>query len=68
MTGPSNYLKRIDLLMIRNLSFKGVPDRSAIMVCEIKSGAKILPAYSPLDIKVKQQLQSGENASLYVNE
>ena len=26
-------------------------------------GAKILPAYSPLDIKVKQQLQSGENAT-----
>ena len=28
------------------------------MACEVKSGAKILPAYSPLDIKVKQQLQS----------
>ena len=26
------------------------------MVCEVKFGAKILPAYSPLDIKVKQQL------------
>ena len=36
------------------------------MECEVKFGAKILPAYSPLDIKVKQQPQSGENASLYV--
>ena len=46
--------------------FKDVRDRSAIMECEVKFGAKILPAYSPLDIKVKQQLQSGENGSLYV--
>ena len=38
------------------------------MVCEIKFGAKIFSAYSPLDIKVKQQLQSGKNASLYVIE
>ena len=38
------------------------------MVCEVKFGAKILPTYSPLDIKVRQQLQSGENASLYVIE
>ena len=38
------------------------------MVCEVKFGAKILPAYSPLDINVKQQLQSEENASLYVIE
>ena len=38
------------------------------MVCEVKFGAKILPAYSPLDIKVKQQLQLGEDASLYVIE
>ena len=38
------------------------------MVCEVKFGAKIFPAYSPLDIKVEQQLQSGENASLYVIE
>ena len=30
------------------------------MVCEVKFGAKILPAYSPLDIKVKQ------HTSLYV--
>ena len=45
---------------------KDVRDRSAIMECEVKFGAKILPLYSPLDIKVKQQLQSGENASLYV--
>ena len=35
------------------------------MVCKVKFGAKILPAYSPLDIKVKQQLKLGENASLY---
>ena len=47
------------------LLFKEVRDRSAIMECEVKFGAKILPAHSPLDIKVKQQLQSGENASLY---
>ena len=45
---------------------KDVRDRSTIMVCEVKFGAKILPAYSPLDIKVKQQLPSGENAGLYV--
>ena len=38
------------------------------MVCEVKFGAKILPAYSSLDIKVKQKLQSGENASAYVIE
>ena len=38
------------------------------MVCEVKLGARILPAYSPLNIKIKQQLQSGENASLYVIE
>ena len=38
------------------------------MVCKVKFGAKILPVYSPLDMKVKQQLQSGENASLYVIE
>ena len=38
------------------------------MVYEVKYGAKILPAYSPPDIKVKQPLQSGENASLYVIE
>ena len=36
------------------------------MVCEVKFGPRILPAYSLLDIKVKQQLQSGENASMYV--
>ena len=36
------------------------------MACEVRFGAKILPAYSPLEIKVKQQLQSGENASLHV--
>ena len=33
------------------------------MICEVKFCTKVLPAYSPLDIKVKQQLQSGENAS-----
>ena len=38
------------------------------MVCEVKFGAKILPAYSPLDIRVKQQLQLGGNASLYAIE
>ena len=36
------------------------------MECEVKFGAKILLAYSPLDIKVKQELQLGEIASLYV--
>ena len=34
-----------------NLHFKDVLDRSAIMVCKVKFGAKILPAYSPLDMK-----------------
>ena len=38
------------------------------MVCEVKFGAKMLPAYSRLDIKVKQQLLSEENASLHVIE
>ena len=38
------------------------------MVCEVKFGGKILPAYSPLDKKVEKRLQSGENASLYVIE
>ena len=32
---------------------KHVRDRSAIMVCKIKFGAKILPVYNPLNIKVK---------------
>ena len=32
---------------------KDARDRSAIMECEVKFGAKILPVYSPLDIKVK---------------
>ena len=32
---------------------KDVRDRSAIMVCEVKFGAKILLVYSPLNIKVK---------------
>ena len=31
---------------------KDVRDKSAIMVCEIKFGAKISPVYSPLNIKV----------------
>ena len=35
---------------------------------EVKFGAEILPVYNRLDIKVKQQLQSGENVSLYVIE
>ena len=36
------------------------------MECEVKFGDKILPVYSPLDIKVKQPLQLGEKVSLYV--
>ena len=51
---------------IPRLTIKDVRNRSAIMVCEIKFGAKIFPAYSPLDMKVKQQLQSGGNVSLYM--
>ena len=50
------------------LRLKDVHDRSAIMVCEVKFGAKILPVCSLLDIKVKQQLQLGESASLYAIE
>ena len=38
------------------------------MVCDVKFGAKILPAYSPFDIKIEKQLRSGENAGLYVSE
>ena len=34
-------------------SIKDVRDSSAIMVCEVKFGAKILPVYSSLNIKVK---------------
>ena len=48
--------------------FEDVRDRSTIMAWEVKFGAKILPVYSPLSIKGKWQLQSGENASLYVIE
>ena len=33
--------------------FKDVRNRSAIIVYEVKFGTKILPAYSPLEIKVK---------------
>ena len=47
---------------------KDVSERSAIMLREVKFGGKILPAYSPLDIKVKQQLQLKDNASFYVIE
>ena len=53
----------------RNLSKHNLrmsPTVAPLWLCEVKFGAKILPADSPLDIKVKQQLQSGENASLYV--
>ena len=59
---------------IRNLYGEGifflkdVRDRSAIMVCNVEFGTNILPAHSPFDIKVKQQLQSGKHASLYVIE
>ena len=53
---------------ISGLIIKDVRDSSAIMVSEVKFGAKILPAYSPLNIKVEYQLQSGENASLDVIE
>ena len=34
-------------------SVKDVHDKSAIIVCEIKFGAKILPVYSPLTRTVK---------------
>ena len=34
-------------------NIKDVLDRSAIMVCDVKFGARILPAYSPLNIKVE---------------
>ena len=35
------------------LLFKDVRDRSAIMVCDVKFGAEMFPAYSPFDIKVE---------------
>ena len=53
-------------LITKKKTIKDVRDRSIIMVCQVKFGAKILPAYSHLDIRVKQQLQQGENASLHV--
>ena len=46
---------------------KDVRDRGAIMVCKVKFGAKILHAYSPLDIKVKQQLSIGRKCKLVCN-
>ena len=46
-----NGLKGIQLPMLNRV--KGVRSKSAIMVLEIKFGTKILPAYNPLDIKVK---------------
>ena len=38
-----------------NVKYWIIRDRSDIMVCQVKVGAKILPAYSRLDIRVKQQ-------------
>ena len=35
------------------LQIKDVRDRSAIMVCDVQFGTKVLPAYSPLAIKVE---------------
>ena len=43
--------------IIGELFLKDLRDKSAITVFEVKFGAKILPAYNPLDIKVKKQLQ-----------
>ena len=38
---------------LQQMSLKDILDRSAIMVCEVKFGAKILPVYGPFNIKVK---------------
>ena len=38
----------------RMFPFKDFRDRSAIMVSEVKFGAKIMPAYSPLDYSPPQ--------------
>ena len=46
-------LKTLNWKNLVDNPFKDVRDRSGIMVCEIKFGAKILPVYSPLNIKVK---------------
>ena len=35
------------------LEIKDVCDRGVIMACEVKFGAKILPVYIPINIKVK---------------
>ena len=52
------------LKFFSNSTLKYVRDWSAIIECKVKLkfGDKILPAYSLLDVKLKQQLQSGENA------
>ena len=38
------------------------------MISEVTFDAEVLLVYSPLDIEVKQQLQSRENANLYLIE
>ena len=43
----------IEQLYSHQFNFKDVCNRSAIMVCEVKFGTKILHVYSPLDTKVK---------------
>ena len=50
-----SFVKLFISSAMEKITFKDVRDRIAIMVCEVKCGAKILPPYSPLDIKVKQQ-------------
>ena len=51
-----SYLGIYLFLKIKNVKIVinyDVRDRSAIMICEVKFGDRILPVYSPLNIKVK---------------
>ena len=52
-------LSTFDAYLITKIGNRNLKDAAtgASLWYEVKFGAKILPAYSPLDIKVKQQLQ-----------
>ena len=58
-TGADNFMTQDfnRLMQLRpfyfDIQIKDAHDRSAIMVCEVKFGAKILSVYSPFNIKVK---------------
>ena len=55
VSGGGIVMDEIDTCIIStpgvNISVKDVLDKSAIMVCKVKFGTKILPVYSPLNIR-----------------